>query len=52
MRAATGFAIVGMPPIGHAPALPTFLAADLRRYAVPLMAAGRLTHAPLVFNRS
>ena len=40
VRAATGFAIGGVPPIGHAPALPTFLDADLRRYELVWAAAG------------
>ena len=40
VRAATGFAIGGVPPIGHATALPTFLDADLRRYERVWAAAG------------
>jgi prolyl-tRNA editing enzyme YbaK/EbsC (Cys-tRNA(Pro) deacylase) len=40
VRAATGFAIGGVPPVGHAGALATFLDADLLRYDVVWAAAG------------
>lgn len=40
VRAATGYAIGGIPPLGHARALPTFLDADLRRYERIWAAAG------------
>jgi prolyl-tRNA editing enzyme YbaK/EbsC (Cys-tRNA(Pro) deacylase) len=40
VRAATSFSIGGVPPIGHATALPTFLDADLRRYELVWAAAG------------
>ncbi|HEX9413418.1 MAG TPA: YbaK/EbsC family protein [Ktedonobacterales bacterium] len=37
---ATGFAIGGVPPVGHATSLPCFLDADLCRYDVVWAAAG------------
>jgi prolyl-tRNA editing enzyme YbaK/EbsC (Cys-tRNA(Pro) deacylase) len=40
VRAATGFAIGGVPPVGHATRLPCFLDADLCRYDVVWAAAG------------
>ena len=41
VRAATGYAIGGVPPFGHASELPVFMDADLRRHAVLWAAAGR-----------
>ena len=40
VREATGFAIGGVPPIGHATSLRTFLDADLRQYDLVWAAAG------------
>jgi prolyl-tRNA editing enzyme YbaK/EbsC (Cys-tRNA(Pro) deacylase) len=40
VRAATGFAIGGVPPVGHATPLVTFMDADLRRYDRIWAAAG------------
>ena len=40
-RAATGYAIGGVPPFGHATALPVFMDRDLQRYEVVWAAAGR-----------
>lgn len=40
VRAATGYSIGGVPPIGHATPLRTFLDADLMRYEVVWAAAG------------
>ena len=40
MRAATGYAIGGVPPIGHAQPLRTFIDRDLMRYDVLYAAAG------------
>lgn len=40
VREATGFAIGGVPPIGHATLLRTFLDADLRQYDLVWAAAG------------
>ena len=40
VRQATGYAIGGVPPIGHASALPTFLDVDLLRYDQIWAAAG------------
>jgi prolyl-tRNA editing enzyme YbaK/EbsC (Cys-tRNA(Pro) deacylase) len=40
VRAATGFAIGGVPPIGHATSLQTFLDEDLTRYDRVWAAAG------------
>lgn len=40
VRAATGFAIGGVPPVGHATSLPTYLDRDLLRYETVWAAAG------------
>jgi prolyl-tRNA editing enzyme YbaK/EbsC (Cys-tRNA(Pro) deacylase) len=40
-RAATGFAIGGVPPFGHASPLPVFVDRDLLRYPIVWAAAGR-----------
>ncbi|HEY7982693.1 MAG TPA: YbaK/EbsC family protein [Ktedonobacterales bacterium] len=40
VRAATGYAIGGVPPLGHATTLPTYLDADLRQYMHVWAAAG------------
>ncbi len=40
-RAATGYAIGGVPPFGHASPLPVFLDRDLMRHGVVWAAAGR-----------
>lgn len=40
VRAATGYAIGGVPPIGHATALPVFIDRDLTRYDIIWAAAG------------
>ena len=40
VRAATGFAIGGVPPLGHANPLPTAVDASLRRFATVYAAAG------------
>ena len=40
VRAATGYAIGGVPPVGHASPLPTLLDADLMRFDVVWAAAG------------
>jgi Cys-tRNA(Pro) deacylase len=40
VRAATGYAIGGVPPLGHLTTLPTYLDADLRPYARVWAAAG------------
>ncbi|MHB8648499.1 MAG: YbaK/EbsC family protein [Thermomicrobiales bacterium] len=40
VRAATGFAIGGVPPIGHARPLPTVIDRDLTHYRVVYAAAG------------
>jgi prolyl-tRNA editing enzyme YbaK/EbsC (Cys-tRNA(Pro) deacylase) len=40
VRAATGFAIGGVPPVGHVAALRTVMDADLLRFAVVWAAAG------------
>ena len=40
-RRATGFAIGGVPPFGHAQALPVFMDRDLERYELVWAAAGR-----------
>jgi prolyl-tRNA editing enzyme YbaK/EbsC (Cys-tRNA(Pro) deacylase) len=40
VRTATGFAIGGVPPIGHSTALPAFLDGDLLRYERVWAAAG------------
>ncbi|HEX9107120.1 MAG TPA: YbaK/EbsC family protein [Longimicrobiales bacterium] len=40
VRTATGYAIGGVPPLGHPSVLPTFLDADLRRYERVWAAAG------------
>jgi prolyl-tRNA editing enzyme YbaK/EbsC (Cys-tRNA(Pro) deacylase) len=40
VRAATGFAIGGVPPVGHASALPSYLDADLCQYPRVWAAAG------------
>ena len=40
VRAATGFVIGGVPPIGHADALPTAIDASLKRFATVYAAAG------------
>jgi prolyl-tRNA editing enzyme YbaK/EbsC (Cys-tRNA(Pro) deacylase) len=41
VRRATGYAIGGVPPFGHASALPVFMDRDLERYDVVWAAAGR-----------
>jgi prolyl-tRNA editing enzyme YbaK/EbsC (Cys-tRNA(Pro) deacylase) len=41
VRAATGYAIGGVPPFGHASSLPVFMDRDLERYDVVWAAAGR-----------
>jgi prolyl-tRNA editing enzyme YbaK/EbsC (Cys-tRNA(Pro) deacylase) len=41
VRAATGYAIGGVPPFGHARRLPVFMDQDLERYDVVWAAAGR-----------
>lgn len=41
VRAATGYAIGGVPPFGHARRLPVFMDRDLERYDVVWAAAGR-----------
>jgi prolyl-tRNA editing enzyme YbaK/EbsC (Cys-tRNA(Pro) deacylase) len=40
-RRATGYAIGGVPPFGHAQALPVYMDRDLERYHVVWAAAGR-----------
>ncbi len=40
VRAVTGFAIGGVPPVGHARTLPVFIDRDLTRYAELIAAAG------------
>jgi Cys-tRNA(Pro) deacylase len=40
-RAATGYAIGGVPPFGHATDVPVFMDQDLMRYGVVWAAAGR-----------
>lgn len=40
VRAATGFSIGGVPPVGHATPLPTYLDHDLLRYETVWAAAG------------
>ena len=40
-RAATGYAIGGVPPFGHATDVPVFMDEDLLRYATVWAAAGR-----------
>ena len=40
-RSATGYAIGGVPPFGHATALPVFMDRDLSRHEVVWAAAGR-----------
>ena len=40
MRQATGYAIGGVPPLGHAAALPIYIDEDLLRYDVVYGAAG------------
>jgi Cys-tRNA(Pro) deacylase len=40
-RSATGYAIGGVPPFGHATALPVFMDRDLTRHRVVWAAAGR-----------
>lgn len=40
VRDATGFAIGGVPPVGHARPLPVFIDADLMRFDVVFAAAG------------
>jgi prolyl-tRNA editing enzyme YbaK/EbsC (Cys-tRNA(Pro) deacylase) len=40
VQQATGFVIGGVPPLGHASALPTYLDADLLQYDVVWAAAG------------
>jgi len=40
-RAATGFSIGGVPPFGHATAVPVFMDSDLLGYPVVWAAAGR-----------
>jgi prolyl-tRNA editing enzyme YbaK/EbsC (Cys-tRNA(Pro) deacylase) len=41
VRSATGYAIGGVPPFGHASRLPVFMDSDLERYPVVWAAAGR-----------
>jgi Cys-tRNA(Pro) deacylase len=41
VRAATGYAIGGVPPFGHAQAIPVYLDRELLRYDVVWAAAGR-----------
>lgn len=41
VRAATGYAIGGVPPFGHATPLPTYMDADLTAFDVVWAAAGR-----------
>jgi prolyl-tRNA editing enzyme YbaK/EbsC (Cys-tRNA(Pro) deacylase) len=41
VRAATGYAIGGVPPFGHASELPVFMDSDLERFSVVWAAAGR-----------
>ncbi|MDQ7858272.1 MAG: YbaK/EbsC family protein [Armatimonadota bacterium] len=43
VRSVTGFAIGGVPPVGHATPLPTFVDADLLGYDVVYAAAGTPT---------
>ena len=43
VRAATGFPIGGVPPFGHATALPVFVDPDLLAYDVVWAAAGTWT---------
>ncbi len=43
VRAATGFAIGGVPPVGHTPPLETFIDEDLLGYEVVFAAAGTPT---------
>jgi len=40
-RSATGYAIGGVPPFGHAQAMPVFMDRDLQRHQVVWAAAGR-----------
>ncbi|MFI5273897.1 MAG: YbaK/EbsC family protein [Ktedonobacterales bacterium] len=40
VRAATGYAIGGVPPVGHSAPLPTYLDRDLMRYSTVWAAAG------------
>jgi prolyl-tRNA editing enzyme YbaK/EbsC (Cys-tRNA(Pro) deacylase) len=40
VRAATGFAIGGVPPVGHAQAMPVFIDRDLTRHPELIAAAG------------
>ncbi|WIG57745.1 MAG: YbaK family protein [Ktedonobacterales bacterium] len=40
VRSATGFSIGGVPPVGHAQSLPTYLDRDLLRFATIWAAAG------------
>ncbi|KQT85543.1 YbaK/EbsC family protein [Aurantimonas sp. Leaf443] len=44
VRAATGFAIGGIPPFGHASPLPVFMDEDLFAHATVWAAAGTPTH--------
>lgn len=44
VRAATGFAIGGVPPFGHATAMPCFVDEDLLRWDVVWAAAGTPRH--------
>ncbi|MDQ6743568.1 MAG: YbaK/EbsC family protein [Candidatus Dormibacteraeota bacterium] len=41
VRAATGYAIGGVPPFGHVSELPVFMDSDLERFSVVWAAAGR-----------
>lgn len=43
VRAVTGFAIGGVPPVGHTSALPTFIDVDLLAYETVYAAAGTPT---------
>ena len=40
MRSVTGFAIGGVPPLGHAQAMETYLDEDFQRYATVWATAG------------
>jgi prolyl-tRNA editing enzyme YbaK/EbsC (Cys-tRNA(Pro) deacylase) len=44
VRAATGFAVGGVPPFGHRQPLPTFVDRDLLRYGTVWAAAGTPRH--------
>ena len=44
VRTATGYAIGGIPPFGHAESIPTFVDEDLLQYALVWAAAGTPNH--------